>query len=84
MLDGSLTEELIKKVNSAYRRTLDQFDIMFRKMDKPEPVRPLSHAFFAAMNGILITFYQYPGRDQDEVYKHIKKISALIIEKFMV
>jgi AcrR family transcriptional regulator len=83
MLDGSLTKEMIEKLNAAERRIFDQFDIMFRKMDKPEPVRSLSHAFFAALHGILITFKNYPGRDQDAVRKHIKKISAVITGKFM-
>jgi AcrR family transcriptional regulator len=83
MLDGSLTTEMIEKLNAAERRIFDQFDIMFRKMDKPEPVRPLSHAFFAALHGILITFNNYPGRDQAAVRKHIKKISAVITEKFI-
>jgi AcrR family transcriptional regulator len=83
MLDGSLTTEMIGKLNAAERRIFDQFDIMFRKMDKPEPVRPLSHAFFAALHGILITFKNYPGRDQDAVRRHINNISAVITEKFI-
>ena len=82
MLDGSLTKEMIEKLNAAERRIFDQFDIMFRKMGKPEPVRPLSHAFFAALHGILITFNNYPGRDPEAVRRHIKKISAVITEKF--
>jgi len=84
MLDGSLTQEMTEKLNSAERRIFDQFDIMFRKMGMSEPVRPLSHAFFAALHGILITFKNYPGRDQDAVRKHIKKISTVITERFMV
>jgi AcrR family transcriptional regulator len=82
MLDGSLTMEMIEKLNAAERRIFDQFDIMFRKMDRPEPVRPLSHAFFATLHGILITFKNYLGRDQKAVRRHIKKISAVITEKF--
>ncbi|OPL12787.1 MAG: hypothetical protein AVO39_03745 [delta proteobacterium MLS_D] len=84
MLDGSLTAEMIDKLNFAARRIFDQFDIMFRKMGVPEPVRPLSHAFFASLNGIMITFKNYPGRDQNAVREHIKVISTVITEKFMV
>ncbi len=82
MLDGSLTEEMIEKLNAAERKIFAQFDLMFQKMGKPEPVRHLSHAFFAALHGILITFNNYPGRDRDSVRNHIIKISKVITEKF--
>jgi AcrR family transcriptional regulator len=83
MLEGSLTEELIEKLNGAERLIFDQFDILFRRMNMPEPVRPLSHAFFASLHGALITFRNYPGRDQEAVREHIKKIGMIITEKFM-
>ena len=83
MLEGSLTAEMIEKLNAAERGIFDQFDVMFRKMKMQEPVRRLSHAFFAALHGVLITFNNYPGRDQDAVRAHIKKIAKIITEKFM-
>ena len=55
-----------------------KFDKMFQKMDKPEPVRPLSHAFFAALNGVLITFRNYPGRSAKAVRQHMLKIAGII------
>lgn len=70
MLDGSLTAEMIEKLNVAERGILDQFDVMFHKMNLPEPVRLLSHAFFAALHGVLITFNNYPGRDKEAVTTH--------------
>ena len=45
MLDGALSAEKIEKLNAAERRIFDQFDRMFQKMKKPEPIRLLSHAF---------------------------------------
>jgi AcrR family transcriptional regulator len=82
MLDGSLSAELIEKLNAAERRIFDQFDILFRKMKMKEPVRPLSHAFFAALNGVLITFRNYPGRSKDAVHQHMLKIARVIAAKF--
>ncbi len=82
MLDGSLTLELIEKLNVAERQIFNQFDVMFRKMGVIEPVRPLSHAFFAALHGALITFKNYPGRDQAEVRYHIKKIATVMTDLF--
>ncbi len=82
MLDGSLSAEQIEKLNTAERRIFDQFDRMFRKMGKPEPVRPLSHAFFAALNGVLITFRNYPGRSANAVRRHMVKIAGVIAGSF--
>lgn len=82
MLDGSLGADMTERLNAAERRIFDQFDAMFQKMDMPAPVRPLSHAFFASLHGALITFNNYPGRDQAAVRRHIDKIVAVIVEKF--
>ena len=82
MLDGSLSVEKIKKLNEAERRIFDQFDRLFNKMKRAEPVRPLSHAFFAALNGVLITFRNYPGRSPKAVRRHMLNIAQVIARSF--
>jgi AcrR family transcriptional regulator len=82
MLDGSLSAEMIDKLNDSERLIFDKFDILFRKVNMPEPVRPLSHAFFAALNGVLITFRNYPGRSVKAVHQHMHHIAQIIVSKF--
>ena len=82
MLDGSLSAEKIEKLNTAERHVFDQFDRMFQKMKKPAPVRQLSHAFFAALNGVLITFRNYPGRSSKAVRQHMLAIARVIAGSF--
>lgn len=82
MLDGALSAEKIEKLNAAERRIFDQFDRMFQKMKKPEPIRLLSHAFFAALNGVLITFRNYPGRTTETVRQHMLNIARIIARSF--
>jgi AcrR family transcriptional regulator len=82
MLDGSLSVEKIEKLNEAERRIFDQFDRLFNKMKRAEPVRPLSHAFFAALNGVLITFRNYPGRPPKAVRRHMLNIAQVIARSF--
>ncbi len=84
MLDGSLSAEMIDKLNAAERLILDQFDILFREMRVKEPVRPLSHALFAALNGVLITFRNYPGRSREAVHQHMLKMVGIIATRFML
>ena len=82
MLDGSLSAEMVDKLNTSERLIFDKFDILFRKLNMPEPVRPLSHAFFAALNGVLITFRNYPGRSVKAVHQHMHHIAEVIVTKF--
>ncbi len=82
MLDGNLSPELTGRLNSAERSLLDQLDRLFIKMKAPGEIRMLSHAYFASMNGILITFRNYPGRESEEVKNHMKKLGRIIALKF--
>jgi hypothetical protein len=82
MLDGSLSLEMVEGLNEAERVLLDQFDRIFAKMSSGKNVRMLSHAYFAAMNGIVITFRNYPGRSREEVMNHMQALGRIISAKF--
>ncbi len=82
MLDGSLSGELVERLNVTERRLLDQLDKLFIKTGSKGDIRMTSHAYFAAMNGVLITFRNYPGRSREEVISHMKKLGRIIALKF--
>jgi AcrR family transcriptional regulator len=82
MLDGSLSREMIERLNEGERILLDQFDRIFAKVSGGKNVRMLSHAYFAAMNGIIITFRNYPGRSREEVLSHMQALGKIIAAKF--
>lgn len=82
MLDGSLSPALVERLNEESRLLIDQFDCLFEKMDAAGDRRLLSHAFFSAMNGILITFRDYPGRSKEEVVEHMKLVGRVIARLF--
>ncbi|MDI6742122.1 MAG: TetR/AcrR family transcriptional regulator [Smithella sp.] len=82
MLDGSLSAKMIERLNEGERVLLDQFDRIFAKMSSGKNVRMLSHAYFAAMNGIVITFRNYPGRSREEVLNHMQALGTIISAKF--
>lgn len=66
MLEGTLHEGLLDTLDAIERSMLDRFDVLFRKAGAKEDVRLVSHCFFAALNGILITFRRHPGRSDEE------------------
>ncbi|MBI9077457.1 MAG: TetR/AcrR family transcriptional regulator [Desulfatibacillum sp.] len=77
MLDGQLSGPLLEKLNEAARSILEQFDKIIAGDSKPEQTRLHSHALFAALNGILISFRNYPGRKPEEVRRHMEKLAGL-------
>ena len=82
MLDGVLNKESIQTLNSIEGRLLDQFDRLFKKMNPTGNPRILSHAFFASLNGILITYRNYPGREITDVHRHMKQLGQTIAGMF--
>lgn len=77
MLDGALNPELFEKLNAAGRFLLDQFEELFRRCGAVKETRILAHTFFASLNGILITFRNFPGRSSEEVLRHMKMLGRV-------
>jgi len=82
MLDGTLSGEMLEKLNDAERSLFDQLERLFVKMGAKGDTRMLSHSFFAAMNGVLISFRNYPGRDRAQVRAHMIRLGKIIAQKF--
>ncbi len=82
MITGKIGEKALEKFNKAERKLLDVFDELFVGMGASGEVRLLSHAFFAALNGILITFRNYPGRPPEDTRKHTPKLAAIVANVF--
>lgn len=78
MLDHTLVEDHLERFNSTIRELLLIFDSGFKQNGLKHNVRLHSHAFFSALNGIMITFHHYPGRSEKEVEQHINKLTSLI------
>ncbi|WAA10133.1 TetR/AcrR family transcriptional regulator [Fervidibacillus albus] len=83
MLDYSLREEHLNKFNMTIRELLAIFDKGFEENGLKENIRLHSHAFFSALNGIMITFYNYPGRSEEEIQNHIDRLASLIGKLFV-
>jgi hypothetical protein len=82
MLDGSLAGGQVERLNATERELLERFDRMFGDAGAKGSARKLSHAFFAALNGVLISFRNYPGRSRDEVTAHMVGLARAIAVKF--
>ncbi|MFO7295329.1 MAG: TetR/AcrR family transcriptional regulator [Clostridia bacterium] len=82
MLDSTLKEEYVEKFNAPMRNLLAVFDDVFRANGWEREIRLKTHALFAALNGILITFRRYPGRTEEESRKHIRRLAKIVAQTF--
>ena len=82
MLDGDLAPELVERLNAAQRSLIDRIEAIFRAGGATEDSRALAHAFFAALNGVLISFRNYPGRNPDAVQSHMLALGKRVAKAF--
>jgi AcrR family transcriptional regulator len=78
MLEGSLTPEMLERVKAMERQIFDRFDIVFRKIKPDSNLRVLSHALFASLSGILISFRNYPDKNPEELKNYMKFLGRVI------
>ncbi len=78
MLEGSLTPEMLERVKAQDRMIFDRFDIVFRKIRPDGSLRVLSHALFASLSGILISFRNYPDKTPEELKNYMKFLGRVI------
>ena len=83
MLEGTVHAELLDRLNTTERSMLAQFDRLFQKTGMKEDARMISRCFFAALNGILITFRQHPGRTREEARQHMHHIGRIMARIFL-
>ncbi len=82
MLHAQVNSKSVDKLNSVERELLDVFDTAFENMHAKGNVRLLSHVFFSALNGILISFRKYPGRSEAEVVAHMNRLARVLVDVF--
>jgi len=84
MLDRDYNDNVVSKLNQTVREILKVFDRAFEHTDvvNQENMRMYSHAFFASLNGIMITFHNYPGRSEEEAREYILSLASVIGTQF--
>ncbi len=82
MLDTNINEKSLHNFNENIRRLLGMFDEVFKDKKTESDIRLHSHAFFAALNGVLITYRQYPGRTEKQVREHMIQLAKIIGKQF--
>ncbi len=86
-LDGPVDSRVFEKLIALERKLLEEFDIIFQKLNVKEDIRLYSHAFFSALVGMVATFRNHPSKSEEDVLRHRKRIarmfSRLIIDALL-
>jgi len=82
MLGGDLSVEPTKKLNHIMRLLMDRIEGCVRAVGVQKDTRVVSHALFSALNGIMISYARYPGRNTEEIRRHTLKLAGIIAKVF--
>jgi AcrR family transcriptional regulator len=82
MIKGKMTSDLLRRFNGVQRSLLNKIDTVLHKAGIETDNRLFSHVFYASLNGILMTFRNYPGRSKEDIKKHVNRLSSLLCKVF--
>ena len=81
MIRGELNPQALKKFNGVQRYFIKMFDNVLRQTEGSESLRLNTHAFFASLAGVVLTFRNYPGHTSDEKRRAMHKLALLIMHQ---
>ena len=81
MIRGEINERALKKFNAVQRYFLNMFDEAVTKAEGVENIKFFTHAFFASLAGVVLTFRNYPGRSSEERKNYMHRLALLIIKE---
>lgn len=82
MLGGKLAPEAIERLNPIMRELMDRVETIVKEAGLQGETRLVSHALFSSLNGIMISYAQYPGRSLDEIRRHTLRLSRIVAALF--
>ncbi len=82
MLGGNLSAKGIERLNPIMRELMNRIEGIVKESGLQGQTRLVSHALFSSLNGIMISYAQYPGRSLDEIRRHTLRLSRIVAQFF--
>jgi len=82
MIDDSLSDDLLVKLTDNTKYFVDQIESHMKRFTDKSETRVLALTFFAALNGVLLTYRKSPGKSHRDVVKNMKKEARLVAQLF--
>jgi len=78
MLGGRLSAEATGRLDPIMRGLMDRVEGIVGGGERTGATRLRSHARFSALNGVMISYAQYPGRSLQEIRSHTVRLAGVI------
>ncbi len=82
MLSGDLPSEKSDKMGPIMRGLMDQLEEILKSEGANGDTRLAAHTLFSSLNGIMISYAGYPGRNTDEIRQHRIKLAGQVAKLF--
>jgi AcrR family transcriptional regulator len=82
MLGGNLSATGVERLNPIMRELMNRIEGIVKHSGLQGETRLVSHALFSSLNGIMISYAQYPGRSLDEIRRHTLRLSQIMAQFF--
>jgi AcrR family transcriptional regulator len=84
MVTGRANPQALEKFNTVQRYFFNLLDKVNRQAGLGERHRLYSHAIYASIVGVVMTFRNYPGRSKEEIRRHVDRLTRLVADAFLL
>jgi AcrR family transcriptional regulator len=83
MVTGKVNPQALEKFNTVQRYFFNLLDRINQEAGLEERHRLYSHALYASIVGVVMSFRNYPGRDKAEIRRHLHRLTRLVVDAFL-
>jgi len=82
MITGQIQPKALERYNAMQRNFLDILEKVNNQTEIGLNNRLVTHAIFASVTGVVMSFKNYPGRSPEEIKRHIHRLVRIISSVF--
>ena len=82
MITGQIQPKALERYNAMQRNFLDILEKVNNQTDIGMNNRLVTHAIYASVAGVVMSFKNYPGRSPEEIKRHIYRLVRIISSVF--
>jgi AcrR family transcriptional regulator len=82
MITGQIQQKALDRYNTMQRNFLDILEKVNNQTDIGMNNRLVTHAIYASVTGVVMSFKNYPGRSPEEIKRHIHRLVRIITSVF--
>ena len=82
MLGGDFSPEGTLKLDETMKQLMNRFEATLISAGIETNSRLAAHALFSSLNGIMISYARYPGKNDGQIRRHILRLTKIVSRVF--